>query len=49
MTFTALQLQRVCHYAPMTRIFGILLPMNECLPLGEITSALRAATIAIRL
>lgn len=47
--FSAFQVQRVCHYAPMQRIFGILLPLNECLPLGEITTPLRAAMFLAQL
>jgi len=49
MTFTVLQVQRVCHYAPMTRILSILLPLNECLPAGEIGTALRASMFIAQL
>src|ERR1700730_16693489 len=43
MTLTALQVQRVCHYAPMTRIFSILLPLNEALLAADAATPLRAA------
>jgi len=49
MQFTAFQVQRVCHYAPATRIFQMLLPLNDCLPLGEVTTALRAAMFLAQL
>ena len=43
MDLTALQVQRVCHYAPMTRIFQLLLPLNEALVAANATTPLRAA------
>ena len=49
MTFTAFQVQRVCHYAPAARVFQMLPPLNDCLPRAEITSGLRGAMFLAQL